>query len=499
MNGAIGYKEADVVVAGAGPGGALAAIAAGRLGAKVLLIDQLGFPGGMFTGGAMSVTNCWPWAGLGKEIFARLEARGAAVHHPDDPPNYQLFHFGSYSWRNAPYDPEAAKLVLFEMIEEAGVKLLLHSYVTGAVKEGNQVRGVVVENKSGQQIICGKVICDGTADGDVAASAGAEFLKGQDQGDGTRKLFPMTMLVRLSHVEWPHVSEFSKTDPGWDKVIAVAIAAGDLPYYTDRTREMVPYAGHPRPELAHLWWKDGALLWGGTVDGVDGTNADSLTRAEVESRKQWISELAFLRKYIPGFENCRVENSGVTVGVRISRNIVGEYLYSGYDILEEREFEDAVAYVTPLFLGVPYGCFLPKEFDGLLIAGRCLSTTPGQTTSGPTLGSYNNMKSIPSVMTYGEAAGTAAALSVQQGVMPRQLDRKLLVAALKKQGAVLDRGERDALMMNLRLPDGTPFRRYFDRRQAELRQHWESRGYKFAFAGRRPDLVSLGSDVPHFV
>jgi hypothetical protein len=477
----------------------LAAIAAGRLGASVLLVDQLGFPGGMFTGGAMSVANCWPWAGLGKEIFARLESRGAAIHHPDDPPNYPLFHFGGYSWRNAAYDPEAAKLVLFEMLEEAGVKLLLHSYVTGAVMEGSRVRGIVVENKSGRQVICGKVVCDGTADGDVAASAGAEFLKGQDQGDGTRKLFPMTMLVRLSHVDWPRVSAFSKTDTGWDKVIAKAIAAGDLPYYTDRSREMVPYAGHPRPELAHLCWEDGALLWGGTVEGVDGTDADSLTRAEVECRKQWVSELAFLRKYIPGFENCRVEDSGVTVGVRISRNIVGEYLYSGYDILEEREFEDAVAYIAPIFLGVPYGCFVPKQVDGLLIAGRCLSTTPGQTTSGPTLGSYNNMKSIPSVMTYGEAAGTAAALCVRQGVTPRELDRKLLVATLKKQGAVLERAERDALMQELRLPDGTPFRQYFDRRQAELRDHWEKKGYRFAFAGPKRDLVGISANLPHCV
>lgn len=485
MNSAIGYKEADVVVAGAGPGGALAAIAAGRLGAKVLLVDQLGFPGGMFTGGNMSVANCWPWAGLGKEIFARLKARGAAISHPDDPPNYPLFHFKSYSWRNVAYDPEAAKLVLFEMLEEARVKLLLHSYVTGAVMEGNQVRGIVVENKSGRQVICGKVICDGTADGDVAASAGAEFLKGQDQGEGKEKqLFPMTMLVRLSHVEWPRVSAYSQTDHGWDKVVAKAIAAGDLPYYTARTWDMVPYTGHPRPEMAHLWWEDGALLWGGTVEGVDGTDADSLTHAEVECRKQWSSELAFLRKYIPGFENARVENSGVTVGVRISRNIIGEYLYSGYDILEEREFEDAVAYITPLFLGVPYGCFVPKEVDNLLISGRCISTTPGQTTSGPTLGSYNNMKSIPSVMTYGEAAGTAAALSVQQGITPRKLDRRILVSTLKKQGAVLDRAERDALMQSLLLPDGTPFRPYFDKRQAELREHWEEKGYRFAAAKR---------------
>jgi hypothetical protein len=247
---------------------------------------------------------------------------------------------------------------------------------------------------------------------------------------------------------------------------------------------MAPYSGHPRPELAHLWEEDGALLWGGTVDGVDGTDADSLTHAEVECRKQWVSELAFLRKYIPDFDKCRVEDSGVTVVVRISRNIVGEYLYSGYDILEEREFADAVAYVTPLFLGVPYGCFIPKQIDNLLISSRCISTTPGQTTSGPTLGSYNNMKSIPTIMTYGEAAGTAAALSVQQGVTPRQLDRKLLVATLKKRGAVLDRAERDTLMENLRLPDGTSFRPYFDRRQAELRSYWQAKGYSFAATTR---------------
>ncbi|MGD0974141.1 MAG: FAD-dependent oxidoreductase [Candidatus Korobacteraceae bacterium] len=489
MNSAIGYKEAEVVIAGAGPGGALAAIAAGRMGAKVLLIDQLGFPGGMFSGGNMSVTNCWPWAGIGKEIFDRLKARGAAISHPNDPPNYPLFHFGAYSWRNVPYDPEAAKLVLFEILQEAGVSLLLHSYVTGAIMEGNQVRGVVVENKSGRQVICGKVICDGTADGDVAASAGAEFIKGQDQGDGTRKLFPMTMLVRLSHVDWPRVGEYSKTDTGWDKAIARATAAGDLPYYKARARDMVPYVGHPRPEMAHLWWEDGALLWGGTVDGVDGTDADSLTHAEVECRKQWVSELAFLRKYIPGFAECRVEDSGVTVGVRISRNIVGEYMYTGYDILEEREFEDTVAYITPLYLGVPYGCLLPKQVDNLLIAGRCISTTPGQTTSGPTLGSYNNMKSIPTVMTYGEAAGTAAALSVRQGVTPRQLNRDLLVSTLKKNRAVVDRAERDAMMESERLPDGTSFKPYFERRQAELRAHWEERGYKFEKA--KQVLVTL--------
>jgi hypothetical protein len=369
------------------------------------------------------------------------------------------------------------------MLEEAGVQLLLHSYVTGAVMEGKAVRGILVENKSGRQMIRGKIVCDGTADGDVAASAGAPFLKGQ--GEGSR-LFPMTMLVRLSRVDWPRVSAYSTQDPGWDKAIATAMAAGDLPYYTRRDRDMVPYSGHPRPELAHLWWEDGALLWGGTVEGVDGTDAASLTKAEVECRKQWRSELAFLRKHIPGFEAARVEDSGVTVGVRLTRNILGEYLYTGYDIIEQREPEDTAAYIVPLFLGVPYRCLVPKEIDNLLISGRGISTTPGQTSSGPTLGSYNDMKSIPTVMTYGEAAGTAAALCAQLGVTPRALDRQRLQATLKKHEALLSRAEIDAIIDEMRLPNGTPFRRFLEQRRQELQAHWEKKGYRF-FAERKAE------------
>jgi hypothetical protein len=337
-----------------------------------------------------------------------------------------------------------------------------------------------VENKAGRSVICGKIICDATADADVAASAGAPFIKGQ--GD-EKQLFAMTMLVRLSNVNWPKVSEFSKTDPGWDTVIARAMANGDLPYYSTRTREMVPYWGHPRPELAHLWWDDGALLWGGTVVDVDGTNPDDLTRAEVESRKQWMSEYRFLKKYVPGFGAARIEDSGVTVGVRDTRHVLGEYTYCGHDILEERDFEDTAAYIAPLFLGVPYRCLVPKEVENLVIGCRAISTTPGQTSSGPTLGSYNDMKSIPTVLTYGEAAGTAAALCAQQGVTPRVLDVKCLQATLKQHGAFLERSAIDALMVELRLPDGSTYRDYLTKRYASLRDHWQTKGYRFFETG----------------
>jgi hypothetical protein len=197
-----------------------------------------------------------------------------------------------------------------------------------------------------------------------------------------------------------------------------------------------------------------------------------------------MSEVRFLRKHIPGFETARVEDSGVTVGVRLTRNIVGEYIYTGYDVLEDREFADTAAYIVPLFLGVPYRCFVPKEVDNLLISGRCISTTPGQTSSGPTLGSYNDMKSIPTVMTYGEAAGTAAALCAKLGVIPRELDISLLQQTLKDHGALLERGAIDTIIDELRLPNGTPFRQSLKQRQEELRKHWEKKGYRF-FEERR--------------
>jgi len=430
----LGYREADVVVAGGGTGGTCAAIVAARNGMDVILVEQLGFLGGMFTGGNMVVSSARSWAGIGEEIFDRLFDMGAAIMHPDEPENYLIFHQRAHSARTVPYDPEMAKIVLFELCEEAGVRLLLHSYVTGAVTEGDVVKGIIVENKSGRQVVMGKIICDGTGDGDVAADAGAEYVKGYGPDE---TMFAMSMLVRLSQVDWSKVSEYSKKDPALAKAIKTAMDKGELPYYKPRTGDMIPYWGHARPELSRLWYEDGALLWGGTVEDVDGTDADQLTRAEVECRKQWMSELNFLRKYVPGFEKARVESSGISIGVRDTRHIIGEYTYTADDFLEEREFLDTVAYAAPYALGVPYRCLVPRKIDNLLLACRCISVTPGQTTSGPTKGAYNHLKSMTSCMTYGQAAGTAAALCVKDEVKPRELDVKALQRTLTEQRALV--------------------------------------------------------------
>jgi hypothetical protein len=479
VNQSIGYQKADVVIAGGGTGGVCAAIAAARNGADVLLIERCGFLGGLFTGGNMILCH-WGarqfWGGLNKEIFTRLRDLSAAKFHPDDPPNYPLYHMRHRVCLSVAYDPEVAKLVLFQLVEDAGVRLLLHSYVTGAVTEGNIVRGVMVENKSGQQFIEGTIVCDGTGDGDVAASAGVPFQKGLGED---HQLFAMTMLVRLSRVDWNQVTKYSIQDPAWEQAIHTAKATGDLPFYSSCSIESIPYWGHPHPELGRLWYEDGALLWGGTVEGVDGTDVESLTSAEVACRKQWMSELNFLRKYIPGFVSARVEHSGTSIGVRETRHIEGEYQFTGYDILEEHAFPDTVAYIVPLFQGVPYRCLVPKHAENLLLASKCLSTTPGQAVSGPTLGAYNDMKSISTVMTYGQAAGTAAALCISKNVSPREVDVTLLQKTLRSQGALVST-EMITTLKNTRLPFGKTIAELLQTRLQRARQRWERMGYQFS-------------------
>jgi hypothetical protein len=199
---------------------------------------------------------------------------------------------------------------------------------------------------------------------------------------------------------------------------------------------MIPYWGHARPELSHLWYDDGALLWGGNVEDADGTDGDSLTRAELESRTQWRSELDFLRKYIPGFERSRVENSPGVIGIRETRHIEGEYVYTMQDCKEDRKFPDTVAYFEHGH-HVPYRCLVPKGIDNLLLSSRCLSVEPGEIGMGPKRGVYSNSRSIVSTMSCAQASGTAAALCAGTGVVPRALNVATLQKALTDQGALV--------------------------------------------------------------
>jgi hypothetical protein len=471
-----GYKSADVVVVGGGATGVNAALVAARQGAEVILIEQYGFLGGMFTGGNMTVLNSPPVGGIGKEIVDTLVRQGAAKRCPNDPLNQPVFHYNTeYQNMNILYDAEIAKNILFDLVRnEKRIHVILHSFLSDVVVEGKRVTGVVIANKSGKQIITGKIIIDATSDGDVAAYAGAPFRKGQPGG----VLFAVTNLVTLGGIDWSKISEYSKGDSGFAKAIEKGIKDGELPYYSPRTREMANYCGHARPELSHLLYEDEALFWGGTVEGIDGTNVEDLTRAEIESRVQYMSELTFLKKHIPGFENARIQKTSISIGVRDTRHIIGEKTLLGVDILERRRFPDVVAYNMKGGFpanDLPYGCFVPQEVDGILVCGNALSVIPGSTIMGIQLGSFNNLKDITTMWTTGDAVGAAAVVCIQTGKQPREADIGKIQKILKDMGALISESKTKELEQE-KLPSGKSIGQWYSDYLENHKNYWKSRG-----------------------
>jgi hypothetical protein len=376
---------------------------------------------------------------------------------------------------NLLYDAEAAKLVVMDLVREAGVQTLLHSYAYETLTQDSRVVGVELCNKGGTETVLADVVVDATADADVVARAGFDVRKGQGE-EGT--LFAMTMLVRLGNIDWPAISQYSESDPGFDRAIAEAIDRGELPYYRPRTREMVNYTGHATPELSHLVRPKDALLWGGTVEGVDGTSAEDLTRAEFECRDQFRSELAFLKKRIPGFSDATIEATGHQVGVRDTRHIVGLFTMTPADILEQRRYHDVVAYnvkgASPVN-DIRYGCLVPAHSQGVLVCGNGISVLPGSTQMGITLGSYNNIKDIPSMWTTGEAAGVAAALCCAGGTSPAEVDVGEVQQRLKTVGALIDDKERRR-RMEQELPTGRRVAQFYQEQLDGMISYWEERG-----------------------
>lgn len=448
------HYEYDVVVAGGGPAGLCAAIAAARNGAKVLLVERYGFIGGNATAALVA-----PWMtfhatpdeqvveGLPEEIVRRLQAVGGSLGHIRDTSGYVA--------TVTPFDAEVLKFVAFEMCEEAGVNLLLHSFVTDAIRAGDTVKGIVVHNKSGRMELRARVVVDATGDGDVAALAGAEFMQGRE-GDGLTQ--PMTLMFKLGNVNLQAVREYIKAHPeefykrtliqdldrypylsvvnGFYSILQEAIASGEL----NLQRDMVLFF-----QTIH---DDEVTVNMTRVQGLDGTNVWDLTRAEIELRKQVMQLLHFFRRRIPGFERCYITASGVQAGVRETRRIVGDYILTAEDIIEGRHFPDIIArYAYPIDIHdptgrgtrtirlrngsyeIPFRCLLPKGLEGLLVTGRAISCTHEALAA---------IRTMPAAMALGQAAGTAAALAVRSGKGLRELDIVELQAVLRAQGANLE-------------------------------------------------------------
>jgi len=414
----ITISEHDVIVAGGGTAGIAAAVAAARNGADTILIERYGFLGGTMTAG---LVNPFMTFHAGKEqiikgIFQEIIDR--------------LKDTGGYDEKTKAFDSEIMKLVLDQMIKEADVKLLLHTYITDAlVTKENIIKGIEAYNKSGRQVVLGKVIIDATGDGDVAVMAGAPYEKGREE-DGLTQ--PMTLNFRMGGVDVERMPSREKIN----KLFEEAKAKGEIKI----PRENVLY--FPTTRRGEIHFNTTRIV------KVDGTKADDLTYAEIEGRRQMAELIKFLKEKVPGFENAYLLMSAVQVGVRETRRIIGEYVLTGEDVIKARKFSDVIArgsypidIHSPTGEGtvikrlppgesydIPYRCIVPKKVENLLIAGRCISCTHEAQAA---------IRVIPIVVAIGQAAGTAAALAAKLHASLREMNVPLLQEALKKQGAIL--------------------------------------------------------------
>lgn len=420
--------EVDVLVVGGGPAGFSAAVCAARQGVKTLLVEQAGQVGGVATIGLMSHWTGDTVGGFYREILERSHA-------------VSLDSVESYSTAHKTIDPERLKIVMLEMLSEAGAELLLYTFACEAILDGSRIRGVIVESKSGREVILARVVIDASGDGDIAAKAGASYYKGREY-DG--KMQPMTIMFKLGGVDTSKVTyvygfEDTYTLPNGEDIQAFA-------------RKHIPFpAGHVLIYPTNL---PGVVTLNMTnCIKVDGTRAEDLTKAEMECRSQMGPIVDFLRKNVEGFENCYMMSSASHIGVRETRHFVGEKTLTEQDIMAARVFEDwAVAKVHFNFdvhnlsgngldetgvqkhfrqkkwYTIPYGCFIPKGVECLMLAGRNISGTHM---------AHSSYRVMPICANMGQSVGTAAAFCVKKGISPRELDIHELQGVLKEQGVEL--------------------------------------------------------------
>jgi hypothetical protein len=422
-------KDVDVLVIGGGPAGVGAAFSAARLGARALVIEQFNCLGGVATAGGhahMSSASAHRSqtriaGGLFEEVTRRIADEG----------------FGRSDVYGTWFEIEGLKLLYERMAGELGVDLLYHTFFCDTLVEDGKAVGGVVQNKSGRHEIRAARIIDCTGDGDAAASAGVPFEVGRP---GDAKCQPVTLMFTIGGVDWDRVTEWEKTHK-----------RSELFIEAHRNGDMDPF----QTTMVCWWWTPTRPDFVGIntthIIHVDATDPDDLTRATIEGRRQAYQCIDVFRKYVDGMQDCYMVSTPNTVGLRESRRILGDVVLTEDDIKARKEWPDSVGYGS-FFIDIhnidgpgmsdtswyppegfryqiPYRVLLPRGVENLLVAGRCISVTH------LALGSTRVMTQC---MLTGEAAGTAAALSIEHGVTPRELDTAVLQDRLRQDGAILD-------------------------------------------------------------
>jgi hypothetical protein len=444
------------VVVGGGATGIVAAMAAARLGAKTAIIEYNGFVGGNVIPGLplLGFHNNQGQLivkGIALEIARKLQAMGAATEFYMDPITSDVLGV----------DPHWFKYLVTQMLIEDGVDFFLHSMLTDTIVENGAVKGVIIQNKEGAQLLSAKVVIDCSGDGDAAVRAGAEFTYGRTSDNKTQV---SSLVFRISDIDFkPLISYFRKnktqirpfdlSDEVAEELInqmagAEVFVLGGLQQFIEQAvREGIDY---PRANLVGVAIPkfNQMIVVSSRVEGVNPNDNRSYSKGEITGLLQLKPIFEFLQKYAPGFQDIRLIDTGHQIGIRESRHIVGDYLLTGEDLVESKHFEDVICLGgyhldihSPDHKGIktrkvstyeiPFSCLLPKGLEGMIVAGRPISATHEAMSS---------TRVIPIQMAQAEAAGVAAALCSQKGGIVRELDIHELQQRLIANGAELGQG-----------------------------------------------------------
>ncbi|WP_428528371.1 FAD-dependent oxidoreductase [Roseibium sp.] len=437
--------ETDVLVVGSGPGGLSAALGAARAGVDVTLVERFGCLGGNIT--AVGVEG-FAWyrhertvdtEGVGREFESRAREAGATTPEPQSDSDA--------------IDAEGFKLVADNLVEEAGIRPMMHRAFAAPIMDGNEIKGIITESKAGREAILAKRVIDATGDADIAYRAGAETQK-----TPVEEMQAASVMFSMNGVDKRKFMEAVKADPhtykDWE--------SGEWTVETTGKEDKMfsPFLKKPFKQAleagiipAHLQTISGT--WGAVYDSgdltylnlvhlpeCDGTDPDSMTMNEIEGRRQAMLAVQALKRYQPGCEDAKLRNFGMTIGIRDTRKIGAVYDMTGHDVREQGRFDDSVGIfpefidgygililpTTGRYFQLPYRTMVPKGVKNLLVAGRA--------TGGDKV-SHAATRNMMCCTVTGQGAGVAAAISVKHGIDLDAMDVSLLQTELKRQGVRL--------------------------------------------------------------